>query len=116
MIKTVNGDELKSCLFENYFNALVNNFFKILPMKENKEKTLSVYVRSFQSEMLGLRSYVPSLDESPLFLSLLAILQFFADEPDAPVADVKREVFKAIRICNRLAQAYSDNNESEVVS
>lgn len=108
----MHGDELNSCLVKNYFNTLVNSFFKILPMKENNEQSLHTYVKSFCSELTGLKGFIPSIGKDPHFLSLLSILQFMIDTPDAPVTDVKREVFKAIRICNRLSQTYS---ESEVV-
>ena len=113
MIETVHGDELESCLVEKYFNTLVNNFFKILPMKESNEQSLHTYVKSFCSELAGFKGLVPAIGEDPHFLSLLSILQFIIDNPDTPVADVKREVFKAIRICNKLAEVYS---EGEVIS
>lgn len=108
MIKTVYGEKLKEKLMENYFSALVNNFFKILPMWENEEHSLHTYIRSLQSELTGGNNYIEALQETPSYASLLFILQFFIDNPDAPIADVKREVFKAIGLCNKLKDAYAE--------
>ena len=46
------GVEVDAALIKNYFSALVNCVFKILPMKENKEESLNAYMRSLQMEMV----------------------------------------------------------------
>lgn len=106
MITTVYGDNLDDEIVSKYFSSLINNFFKILPMSENQEDSLHTYMRSLQIELLGGNEYIPDFKNNPSFLSLLFILQYFIDNPDTPLPDVKREVFKAIRLCNRLKDIY----------
>lgn len=101
-LKTVIDAPLHEAQLREYFGLLVNSFFKILPMKENNEESLSVYMKSLQSELLGGKSFVLVLLGNPYYLRLIFILQYLIDTPDCPVSDVKREVFRAISICNGL--------------
>lgn len=106
MINTVVNTPISKELMSNYFGSLVNRFFKILPIRESGEKTLPVYIQSLQSEILGCKEFVCSLNHNPNLLALLSILQYIRDNPDCPVPDVKREVFRAITICNKLKSQY----------
>lgn len=53
MIQTTVGVPMDATMLNNYFRALVNLFFKILPIKESGESSLEVYMRSLQAELLG---------------------------------------------------------------
>lgn len=106
MVNTTAGIPVTSELVGNYFESLVNHFFKILPMRENEEPTLSVYTYSLLTEMLGCQKLIDGLNTDARFLTLLSILQYISDNPDTEVSNVKREVFRAIRICNRLEAAF----------
>lgn len=108
MLKISNGDTIDSELLCNYFGTLVNLIFKILPMKENKEKTLQIYIKSLQKEMTGCKELVEFMRNDGLYLSLLSILQYQIDNPDCSPNDTRREVFKAISICNKLKSRYSE--------
>lgn len=109
-INTVVDNEL----IRNYFKSLVNNFFKILPMRENEESSLTTYLESLQSELAGAGKFIPELDSDARLLSLLAILEFLKDNPDYPVNKVRREVFKAISICNKLKTHYMEALDDSV--
>lgn len=111
-INTANGGKVTSNLIGNYFRALVNKIFKILPMKENEEDSLCIYLESLQAELLGCKELVGEIKENPLFLSLLSILQYLIDNPDLKTLKVRREVFHAISICNQIKSIYAT---SEVV-
>lgn len=89
-----------------YFLNLINAFYKILPMAENKEPTRNEYMLSLRCEMLGMRGLVESLGDNTGFLSLLSILTYFIDNPNCESAVVKREVFKAISICKHIAAEF----------
>lgn len=108
-VKTSVGEVIDSSLICNYFQHLVNLFFKILPMREENEKTLSTYIEGLQVELLGCRSFIPDLNDSPNFLTLLSILQYLIDNENCPTSVVKREVFKAISICKKIASSYSES-------
>lgn len=97
------GEKLDGKPLGSYFRSLVDRFFKILPMREDEEETLPVYLRSLQVELYGFQSMVPALSTNPKMISLLALLQFFIDNPDAPVEEVKREVFQSIDLCKKLS-------------
>lgn len=111
MIRTRYGTDVESVLVGNYFKTLVNLFFKILPLWENKEDSLPIYVESLQLELLGFKSLIPAINSDAAFLSLVSILQYMIDHPESETAIVKREVFRAISICNKLKDRY---NSAEV--
>lgn len=90
----------------NYFSNLVNSFFKILPLREAEEDSLSVYAESLQLELMGCQKILGAVENDSGFVSLICILQKFIDDPQYPVAKTKREVFKAISICNRMKKKY----------
>ena len=104
------GVPIRADYINDFFHGLVNNFFKILPMWENSEETLPVYLQSLQLELLGLQELISPLKNVPDatakpssdYVSLLAILQRFIDDSDMRPERVRREVFKAISLCNRI--------------
>lgn len=107
MIPTTAGVPMDATVLNNYFRALINLFFKILPLWEGGESSLTVYMKSLQAELLGCNELVEAIHNDPLFLSLLSILQYLIDTPDCEVSAVKREVFRAISICNKLKARYA---------
>lgn len=111
MIETAAGKPISSKLLHNYFRNLVNQFFKILPIRENEEASLSTYMRSLQIELLGCEEFVPGLGTDAAYLTLLVILQYLIDNPECTVREVKREVFRAISICNKLKASYAEGGK-----
>lgn len=104
MIMTVCEGNISDELLGNYIDSLVNCFFKILPMRENGEPSLKLYMEGFLREMVGCSNLIPALRKEPMYLTLLSILQSFIDNPDMELSDVKRDVFRAISVCNKLAK------------
>ena len=115
MIDTIRGQSLNKTVLYNYFSSLVNHFFKILPMFESKEESLPTYLESLQVELLGCKELIVAINNDSYYVSLLSILQYFIDNPDASVRTIKREVFRAISICNRLKACYASEVEDECV-
>lgn len=113
MIKTTAGVPMDAMILKNYFRTLINLFFKILPIWESGESSLETYMRSLQAELLGCKELIEAIHNDPLFLSLISILQYLIDNPSIEVSVVKREVFRAISICNKLKACYAID-ESEV--
>lgn len=108
MIPTKAGVPMDSEILGNYLSNLVNHFFKILPIKESGESSLDVYIRSLQAELLGCKELIEAIHNDALFLTLISILQYLIDAPSCDVPTVKREVFRAISICNKLRQKYAE--------
>ena len=102
MIETSAGTPITSELLRNYFKSLVNQFFKILPMRENEEASLQTYMQSLQVELLGCQELIGEYRNNASYLTLLSILQYLIDNPGCSAREVKREVFKCISICNKL--------------
>lgn len=107
IVETVTGVDIDGAVIQNYFRNLVNLFFKILPMREDNEPSVVTYMESLQGELLGCKALIEAINNDSSFLSLVAILQFLIDNQDASHRRVRREVFRAISICNKLAAKYS---------
>lgn len=107
-VSTTVGTPLDVGLVKNYFKTLVNQFFKILPMRENNEESLPVYLDSLRVELLGCSGIISDLEGDPRFLTLINIVQYLIDHPECSVKVTKREVFKAIYICNKLQTYISE--------
>lgn len=93
--------ELPNEMVCKYLNSLVGQFYKILPIKESGEPSLSKYMESLQREMIGCQSLIVALDYNELYLSLINILEYLINN-DCDIKTVKSEVFKAINICTKL--------------
>lgn len=111
MIQTTVGIPVNSEILSNYLHTLVNLFFKILPLKESGEHSLDTYIRSLQIELLGCEGLIDAIHNDPSFISLISILQYFIDNPSCETPVVKREVFRAISICNKLSARYATSRE-----
>lgn len=109
-MKTVTslGEPIDSAQLQQYFGRLINRFFKILPMKENGESSLTNYIQSLQRELLGCLNLVPELKVCDSYITLLSILEFLNREQDCPIPAVRTEVFHAINICKSLGKHFSD--------
>lgn len=112
-VKTVRGVPMDAALLNKYLRNLVNLFFKILPLRENEERSLCAYMESLQVNLIGCSEVIDAVDRDPLFMTLIAILQYLIDHPDSTVSVYKREVFKAISICNKLKSRYAYNEEEK---
>lgn len=102
MIKTSTGIPIDEEFLNEYFKTLVNGFFKILPMKEGGEESLPVYMRSLQVELVGCRNLISFIHDDPSYITILSILEYLIGNPECTVKEVKREVFRAISIINRI--------------
>lgn len=112
------GLTIDDALIEKYFGALVNKVFKILPIAENQEESIAVYMESLSCELQGFQSLLPAVGEDPSFLSFVSILKWLSDtviEDDVPHSAIRREVFHAISLCKKMQENYSGRVEGEVV-
>ena len=114
MIQTKVGVPMDAIILNNYLCALINLFFKILPIWESGESSIETYMRSLQAELLGCKELIEVIHNDSLFLSLVSILQYLIDNPYLQTSTVKREVFRAISICNKLKSRYAVVPDKEV--
>lgn len=104
-MKTRQGIDISKTMVMRRLNGMINQFYKILPIKESGEDTLQAYMLSLQREMLGCQSLVTALGNDPQYLTLLSILQYMI-EHDCDVPTVRTEVFKSINILKRMQEKY----------
>jgi hypothetical protein len=112
-IDTTCGIPVDARALNSYLRNLVNLFFKILPIREAEEPSLKTYMESLQAEILGCKALVKTINADSMFLTLVSILQYLIDRVDNDVLVFKREVFKAISICNKLKARYAVIAERE---
>ena len=103
--------ELSPEVVSNYLRYLVNRFFKILPIREAKDPSISAYLSALQRELLGCGNLIKYLNNDAQYISLLAKLQWMIDNPDYRFAEFRSEVFDAITICNKLRDRYAPDKE-----
>jgi hypothetical protein len=108
---TIADIKVDEVVLYNYFGALIGRFFKILPMRENGEESLPVYIESLRDELLGCSSVMKAIEFDPSLLTLVCILQFMLDTPDAELSVVKRETFRAISICTKLKHRFGKDGD-----
>lgn len=107
--ETVAGKEINHTLIRNYFNKLVNLYFKILPLYEDGEASLRTYMENLRDELIGCSEIIAGIKSDSMYMSLIATLQFLIeglDNPDCTKEKYKQKVFGAITICNKLASRY----------
>lgn len=100
-MNTCRGVPISDTMFANKLAVYINQFYKILPIKEAGEPTLQRYMLGLQREMLGCRELIHALKDDPQYLTLLSILQFMIDN-DCDVATVKSDVFRSINILKHM--------------
>lgn len=94
---------LPEVFVEEYFTKLKGKFYKILPMKENEEPSLKPYMLGLERELTGCHKFIKSSEQYGEYTSLLCVLRYLI-ESDCNVEVTKKEVFKAIDICNKLGK------------
>ena len=107
-IKTAIGFEVRPKLLENYFRTLVNQIYKILPMREAESQSLSKYIWRLSAEIAGGAGMYPRLQDDSYYASLLNILQYLNEHnKECTVEQTKQLVFEGIRICEKLSDRYA---------
>lgn len=101
--------EISERMFAKKLGSYINQFYKILPIKESGEPTLINYMQSLMREMLGNKALIVALDDDPQYLTLLSTLQYMIDN-DCSVAVTKSETFKAINIIKRMQKKFTTEN------
>ncbi len=102
--------EIPDYNIKEYLQFLINQFFKILPMKENNEKSLQKYIHSLQRELIGCKEIFPEFNNNKSFISLISILEYIINNnPDT--STVKSDVFKAISICKKISKNIKNKEE-----
>lgn len=87
-----------------YFDSLINSIFKILPLYEEENVGVEVYVESLLFELYGLDAVI-DMEKSYEYTSLLSTLESLKEEvvkEDSEQKVIKREVFKCISVVKNM--------------
>ena len=109
MLETKSNVGLGGAVLENYLQSLIGRYYKILPLWESGEQSLGIYMQSLRDELIGCKEFVVAIQSDAMFLSLISILQCLIDNPTFSPHRVKREVFQAISLCNKLKAKYAES-------
>lgn len=90
-----------------YIKSLVGKFYKIIPMKEENNKNLNVYLDSLSIELSGGLYTFGILKESSQYTTLRNIINYFINN-EYTFSQCKREVFKAIEIIHNMHIKYEN--------
>ena len=102
---TVYGETIPADMLTNRLEKLTNQFYKILPLRENGVETLPEYMKSLMAEMLGAKDLIDALRNDAIYLTLLSILSYLISY-DCDVDTVRREVFKALSLIKKITDKY----------
>lgn len=100
-----------------YISSLVNRCFKILPMREENESSINEYTSGLLRELIIFGDLFDCFRDRGNFVSLLCTVKFLDDNVcnnECSIRDIKREVFNAISLCNKLKQELLDSDETAV--
>ena len=106
-MKTKYDIEISDRMYEKKLAGLVNQFYKILPIREQEEPTLKQYLCSLQREMIGCKELMSILENDAQYLSLLSILEYMINH-DCDIPTVRADVFRAIGIIKRMQVQFAD--------
>lgn len=91
---------------QNYLDAITGRVFKILPMKEQELRGFSVFLSDYLSslaiEMVGASMTFDCLGIDPDYIAVVNTVNGLA-KTDSDVCQIKREVFKALNLLNRIS-------------
>jgi hypothetical protein len=116
IVKTQLDCAVPSETLAKYFSVLVGKVFKILPLAEESIYSAKVYLDGLMMELRGFDTLFDFVNDDPLFISFLSIIAFLQENIDSEqcnLAIIKREVFQAISICQKLeAQTLTSISQS----
>lgn len=93
-----------------YLESVVSSVFKILPLYEEKNEGLSIYIESLIFELDSFQEtfYVEESPEYGSLMSTLRSLQKEVSKEDSRKSTIRREVFKCINITKNLSGRIGD--------
>jgi len=92
-----------------YLDMITGRVFKILPMKEQETRGMSVflsdYLSSLANEMVGATVTFSCLSSDSDYIAVVNTINGLAIT-ESSVALIKREVFKALNLLNRISTRF----------
>ena len=93
--------ESEQLSLSTFLTVITGKIFKILPLREDDNEYVHEYLDSLRIEMTGAIETFPELHENYDFISLVNTINYLIGN-DFDVPTCKREVFKMLKVVNRL--------------
>lgn len=93
----------------NYLSQLINQIYKILPLAEEKNPDLSKYIDNLIREICGNEQFLKDIYYDGTMMRVVSILSYWIYEQE-PISLLRRDVFKAISLCNIMKEKIEDYN------
>lgn len=111
-IETSVGEPLSAGLLKNYFRNLVNQVYKILPMREKEAETIRKYIWRLEAELVGFRGLTLALREDAYYGNLIGTISYLSEHVmDCTPGQVKQLVFECISLCGKLSDRYAGGDD-----
>jgi hypothetical protein len=101
--------KLSNVTVEVGLDGYIDKIFKILPMKEEKCPTLTIYIQGLIREFMGNSSLMEGLLYEKEFLSLVGTLENLTSD-DIIFEEFRSDVFKSISIVKKMKKNLGDQN------
>ena len=98
LMKTKYG-EITSCQFDRYRSSLIGKIYSILPMKEEKVKTVPEYIESINRELI---KTIDVFEHCERVLTVVCLLESLINEENHDV--YRKEVLHCCNIISRLGE------------
>jgi hypothetical protein len=101
--------KLSKITVEVGLEGYIDKIFKILPMREEKCPTLTIYIQGLIREFMGNSSLMDGLLYEKEFLSLVGTLENLISE-EIKFEEFRSDVFKSISIVKKMKKNLGENN------
>jgi hypothetical protein len=101
--------KLSNITVEVGLEGYIDKIFKILPMREEKCPTLTIYIQGLIREFMGNSSLMEGLLYEKEFLSLVGTLENLISD-DIKFEEFRSDVFKSISIVKKMKKNLGENN------
>lgn len=98
-------------LYLHYLSCLINQVFKILPLKEQKSEFIDTHISDIIKELKGFDMLIKDTEYDAVIMRILAILTYYEQNIYiSSLEDVRRNVFKMITLCEKLKSRIAGDN------
>lgn len=98
-------------IYLHYLSCLINQIFKILPLKEQNSEFIDTHISDIIKELKGFDMLIKDTEYDAVIMRILAILSYYEQNIYvSSVEDVRRNIFKMITLCEKLKYRIEGDN------
>ena len=94
---------MKKQIYLHYLSCLINQIFKILPLKEQNSEFVETHISDIVKELKGFELFIKDTDYDDSIMRIISVLSYYESNINtSDVTEVRRNVFKMITLCEKL--------------